>query len=189
MIIDVKEDLLDEVITFAWTFASQQEACSFPRYKDFDELKKVFLRSTKSEEDTVLACIENEVLLGVLNLQVKTEDLYLQSLGGIFPKQNFNDVATQFIDYLKVHYPNFEIYFGHPLENQEAITFLESIEAELLDACLTMKLKKKDFINVLPKYEVIMLPNERYEEYAVFHDNHNPNMYWNSKRIFEHLHL
>lgn len=187
MIIEVKEDFIDEVMTFAWEFASHQETCSFPKFKDFEDLKKVFLRSLKSKEDTVLVCIENEVLVGVLNLQVKKEDLYLQSLGGIFAKQDFNDVAKQFIEYLKVQYPNFKMYFGYPTENQVAITFLEKIEAELLDACLTMELKKEDFVRVSPRYEVIMLSNERYEEYAAFHDNHNPNMYWNSKRIFEHL--
>lgn len=187
MIIEVKEELLDEVMLFSWRFASQQETSSFPKFKEFDQLKKVFLRSFQSQEDKVLACIENEELVGVLNLQVKKEDLYLQALGGIFAKQDFNEVAKQFIQYLKAQYPNFKMYFGYPTENIEAITFLEKSEAELIEACLTMEIKKEDFVHISPKYEVKMLSNERYEEYAAFHDYHYPNIYWNSQRIFEHL--
>ncbi len=189
MIIEVKEDLIDEVIAFSWEFARHPETCSFPKSKDFEQLKQVFLRSIKSEDDRVLACIENEELIGVLNLQVKKEDLYLQSLGGVFAKQDFNGVATQFVKYLNVHYPNFEIYFGYPLENQTAIMFLEKIGAELLDACLTMELRQEDFKMSSPKHEVIRLPSEYYEDYAMFHDAHYPNIYWNSQRIFDHLDL
>ena len=189
MIIEVKEDLIDEVMTFAWEFTSHQETCSFPKFKDFEDLKKVFLRLLKSEDDRVLACIENEVLVGVLNLQVKKEDLYLQSLGGIFAKQDFDDVAKQFIQYLKVRYPNFNMYFRYPLENQTAIMFLEKMGAELLDACVTMELRQEDFKMSSSKHGVIRLPSDYYEDYAAFHDAHYPNIYWNSQRIFDHLDL
>lgn len=43
-----------------------------------------------------------------------------------------------------------------------AISYLESIQAELLDACVTMKLQKEDFMSITPHHEVIPLPKERY---------------------------
>lgn len=33
MIIEIKEDLLTEVVRFAWEFERQQETCSFPNVK------------------------------------------------------------------------------------------------------------------------------------------------------------
>ncbi|MTH07956.1 hypothetical protein GMA43_12045 [Turicibacter sanguinis] len=189
MIIEIKEDLLTEVARFAWEFERQQETCSFPKYKDFGDLYERFSKSLNDNEDKVLAYIEDQELIGVLTLQVKSQDLYLQSLGGIFAKRDFNRVASKFIDYLRDHYLNFELFFGYPIENQVAISYLESIQAELLDACVTMKLQKEDFMSITPHHEVIPLPKERYAEYAIFHDTHHPNLYWNSKRIFEHLDL
>lgn len=35
--------------------------------------------------------------------------------------------------------------------------------------------------------EVVLLTDKYYKEYGVFHDKHNPNMYWNSERIFEKI--
>lgn len=187
MIIEVNDALLDDVIAFAWEYQQCQETCSFPKYHSFEALKNGFLKSFNHDDDRILACIEKDELIGVLNLQVEKADLFLQAIGGIFAKRDFNEVATKFIDYLNVHYPNFEVLFGHPIENQVAITYFENIQSELMDACVTMKLQTEDFVFVAPQHDVIPLPVERYAEYAIFHDRHNPNMYWNSKRLFEHL--
>lgn len=189
MIIEINDALLDEVIAFAWEYQRYQETCSFPKYASFEALKDVFVRSFNHEDDQVLACIESGELIGVLNLQVKRDDLYLQSVGGIFAKRHFNEVAAQFMDYIKAHYPGFELYIGYPIENQVAISYLENIQAELLDACVTMKLQKANFNHMTPRHEVVPLPSERYEEYAIFHDTHNPTMYWTSTRIFNRLDL
>ncbi|EGC92059.1 hypothetical protein HMPREF9402_0128 [Turicibacter sp. HGF1] len=162
MIIEIKEDLLTEVARFAWEFERRQETCSFPKYKDFGDLYERFSKSLNDNEDKILAYIEDQELIGVLTLQVKSQDLYLQSLGGIFAKRDFNRVASKFIDYLRDHYLNFELFFGYPIENQVAISYLESIQAELLDACVTMKLQKEDFMSITPHHEVIPLPKERY---------------------------
>lgn len=189
MIIEVNESLLNEVIAFAWEYQQYQETCSFPKYASFEALKDVFVRSFNHEDDQVLACIESGELIGVLNLQVKPDDLYLQSLGGIFAKRHFNEVAAQFIDYIKTRYVGFDLYIGYPIENQVAISYLENIQGELLDACVTMKLQKADFTHITPRHEVVPLPSERYEEYALLHDTQNPNMYWNSTRIFNRLDL
>ncbi|MCG4722916.1 hypothetical protein, partial [Alistipes putredinis] len=56
-----------------------------------------------------------------------------------------------------------------------------------IDASFTMELKKEDFIRNFNDGEVDFLEVDKYDEYAVFHDKHNPNIYWNSERIFENI--
>ena len=53
----------------------------FQKYKDFGDLYERFSKSLNDNEDKILAYIEDQELIGVLTLQVKSQDLYLQSLG------------------------------------------------------------------------------------------------------------
>ncbi|MGL5749199.1 MAG: hypothetical protein ACRCXT_01635, partial [Paraclostridium sp.] len=50
-----------------------------------------------------------------------------------------------------------------------------------------MNLEKYDFIRLGEFDEVIPLKEEDYKEYSLFHDKHNPNIWWTSERIFEKI--
>lgn len=186
---EIGEELLENVVKFAWELSCNSNKCSFPKFKNYNEMFDAFLKAVRHKDDKVLACYENGEVVGVLNLLVESRDNYLQSNGGIFAKEDFNFAATQFINYLKNNYNNYEMYFGYPLENEDAISFLNAINAKLVESSLSMELKKDDFVRSSAYNDVIILEKDRYDEYAAFHDKYNPDIYWNSKRIFDCLDL
>lgn len=187
MIKEIGEDLLEKVVKLAWEISQAKN--SFPKYESYDDMYNGFLKAIHHNEDKVLVCCENGEIIGVLNLFVETKNKFLQGQGGIFAKGDFNFVATQFIDYLRKNYEGNEMFFGYPAENEEAINFLKQINAELAESSLTMELEKNEFIKSLVSSDVVPLEKEYYDEYAAFHDKHNPDIYWTSERIFENLNI
>ncbi|MFA5522838.1 MAG: hypothetical protein WDA24_00625 [Tissierellales bacterium] len=189
MIKEVGEELLEEVVKLAWEISQNENKNSFPKHESYDDMYNAFLKAIHHNKDKVLVCYEDGEMVGVLNLFVETKNRYLQGNGGIFAKGEFNFVATQFIDYLRKNYEGNEMFFGYPAENVDAISFLTEINAELAESSLTMELKKQNFIQSLVSNDVVLLEKDYYEEYAVFHDKYNPDIYWTSERIFENLNI
>jgi len=190
MIIEISsEELLEDVVNLSWELSSNRNKCSFPKVKSYNEMYDGFLKALRDKDDKVLACYENGEAVGALNLFVDKNNNYLQSIAGIFAKEDFNFIATQFIDYLKANYSNYEIDFGYPLENEDAINFLKGIKSKLVESSLTTELKKDDFVRSSPCNYVILLERDRYDEYAAFHDKYNPDIYWTSEKIFDRLDL
>lgn len=187
MIVEAREEFIDDIVDCSWKLFCDKTKCGFPKFKSYNEMYDTFLKSIRDIDNKVLVYYENSEIIGVLNLMVVKEKKYLESIGGILTKKNFNFVAMKFIDYLKVSYGGYEMDLGFPLENKDAINFLEGINAQLMDSSITMLLKKDDFIKTSNYSDVILLTSDYYSEYAIFHDKHNPNMYWNSNRIFEKL--
>lgn len=145
------------------------------------------MKAIHHNEDKVLVCYEEGEIVGVLNLFVEAENKFLQGQGGIFAKGDFNYVAMQFIDYLRTNYANYEMHFGYPAENVDAINFLKGINAELVESTFTMELKKDNFVQNIVNSDVIPLEKEYYKEFASFHDKYNSDMYWTSERILKIL--
>lgn len=187
MIREIGEDLLEEVVRFSWEIFSDSRNSGFPKYRTCEEMRKYFLRAVRHEDDKVVAYYDGEELIGVLNLFVDEENEYLQAQGGVLAKRSFDIVCDEFIRYLESNYSGYKMYFGYPVENEKAINYLKDIKAKPVDASITMNLKKVDFVRADVFDEVVLLTDKYYKEYGVFHDKHNPNMYWNSERIFEKI--
>lgn len=187
MIVEAKEEFIEDIVNFSWEIFSDKTKCGFPKFKSYSEMYNTFLKAIRDKYNKVLVYYENGEIMGTLNLLVVKDKKYLESIGGILTRKDFELIAMKFIEYLKVNYSGYEIDFGVPLENKDAINFLEGINAKLMDSSITMLLKKDDFIKTSNYSDVIPLTSDYYSEYAIFHDKHNPNMYWNSNRIFEKM--
>lgn len=186
MVIEAKIESIKEIVNFSWELTCCKDRCNFPKFKSYEDMYNSFLKSIQNGKQLIV-CYENGKILGTLNLLIKNDHKYVQSEGGIFTEKDFDFVATQFVDYLKENYTGYEFYSGYPKEHKDAVNFFTKINANIIDASFTMELKKWDFIRACNDREVTFLEAHKYDEYAVFHDKHNPNIYWNSKRIFENI--
>lgn len=189
MIIEINETKFDEVVQYCWEIAIDKTRYGFPRFETYEHLCNRFLRTLQHQDDKILAYYEGSTLLGVLNLYVEEKEKYLQGIGGIFTTAQIDTVAGLFIEYIQSTYQGYELYFGFPKEHGEANQYFKRIKATPMDASLTMKLVPQDFSCDPIFDEVIKLDEEHLMEYAAFHDLHNPNMYWNGKRIRENFNL
>lgn len=187
MIKEAREEFIEDIVNFSWEIFCDKTKCGFPKFKCYGEMYDIFLKAIRDKDNKILVCYKDGQIIGTLNLLVIKDKKYLESIGGILVRKDFNFVAMKFIDYLKVNYSGYEIDFGYPLENKDAINFLEGINAQPMDSSITMSLKKDDFVRTSNYSEVVPLGSDYYSEYAIFHDKHNPNIYWTSERIFEKL--
>ena len=187
MIKEIEEKDLQNIVKFAWELSRDKRKRSFPKIDTYKDMYNIFEKAIKDEKDKVLALYENGELKGVLNLIISPEDNYIQGNGGIYSKDNFSNTATQFINYIKTHYTNYEVIFNYPSTNYEAINYMEEIQAELIESCIVMELDNLSFnyIEQLNNNLVINLKPNNYKEFAIFHDTNNPEMYWNSQRLLE----
>lgn len=186
MIVEVKEENLEQIVKFSWEIARDKTRCGFPRIESYEEMYDIFLKATKHKDNRqLLACYDQNQLIGVLRLLVEKDNKYLEALGGIYTNEDFKFVATSFICYLRDNYPKFELDLGFPKEYTAAIDYFVEINAQLMEACVTMNLMKKDFIRSSTVHEVIPLNTNNYQAYADFHDQYYPNIYWSSERVLK----
>lgn len=68
------------------------------------------------------------------------------------------------------------------------VDFMLEINAKVLESCIETRLNKELFTPVYD-YELTLITNENFAEFAVLHDNTNPlsSMYWTSERIKKDL--
>lgn len=189
MIIQINEQKLEEIVAFCWDIAQDKKQYGFPRFVSYQHMFERFLKAVLHPQDKILGYYEDNILVGVLNLLVEEKENYLQAIGGIFTTADFTDVSNIFIDYLRINYVGYELDIGFPFEHVTANNYFKSINAQSLDAALTMKLKPHDFLYDTLSREIIQVDQSNFKEYAHFHDKHHATIYWNSTRILEKIEL
>lgn len=186
MIVEAKEENLEQIVKFSWEIASDKTRCGFPRIESYEEMYDIFLKATKHKDnERLLACYDQNQLLGVLRLLVEKDKKYLEALGGMYTNEDFNFVATSFISYIRHNYPKFELDFGFPKEYNAAINYFVAINAQPMDACVTMKLIKKEFVRSSTGHKIFALNANNFKAYADFHDQYYANLYWSSERVLK----
>jgi len=87
-------------------------------------------------------------------------------------------------------YPKYEVFFCFNSErmahNQKVPSeYLSKVNANRIDDMLNFKLNADDF--TFPEFgnelEITLLTEEKFDEFATFHDSRNPDMFWTSDRI------
>ena len=187
MLVEITESTLQEVVQFCSQIAKDKTLYGFPRLKDKEDVEQQFLRSLRKQDNKILDYYKDETLVAVLNLLVEPANHYLQAIGGLFTTQNFEEVMELFLQRIKKQYVGYDFFIGFPREHHQANAYFMKKEATLIDASLTMKLEVSDFI-AQPKTEaLITVTPDNVEKYAIFHDRHMGNIYWNSTRLIPKL--
>jgi len=95
-------------------------------------------------------------------------------------------------EHLRMGYSGYEVFFCFNSErmqpNQKVpVEFLDKINANRIDDMLNFKLSEDDFTPTENELEIAMLTGEGFSEFATFHDNRNPDMFWTSARLKKRL--
>ncbi len=191
MIKEISFNELKEVVDFSWDKAQVNSQSSFPKFKSYEDMYSIFEKGIKHKDNKVLAYYKDDQLEGILGLIIDNESKWIQANGGIFVRDGHEIVAAEFLGYLMAIHPGYEILFGYPVENEEAIDYLRKIGAELIEASLVMELERDSFNyneeDNTPR--VKRLEPKYYQQFATLHDACNPDVYWNSERILEKIDL
>jgi ribosomal protein S18 acetylase RimI-like enzyme len=187
MIISIDETRVVEAAQYANELNQIQEHRCKACAADYDTLLYYFKKRLKRPDDEILVCTAHNEILGVLAVIVEAKDKYLEAVGGVFAKGNYQEISMEFFNYLKEKYAGFHFDAAYPEENKEAISFMESIGASCIGMDFEMALKKDDFQPSKVNKEILPLSEKYYESFCRFHDENHPNVYWTGERILSAL--
>lgn len=183
--VDISE--LELVAKYAYKLNSipQHKCKALPR--DYESILKQFERMIKHPYDELLISTDGDDVLGLLALLVEPEDKYLEFVGGVFAEDNFDAIGEEFFKYIKGKYKGYHLDAAYPEENVQAIGFMESIGAKLIDFNYEYRINKDDFKSLYEVDNVIYI-NEKYnEDFINLHNRMNPDAYWTGEKLINAL--
>ena len=187
MIKSVDISQLEPVAKYAYelNLMPQHKCKAFPT--DYESILKQFERMINHPNDEILISTDTNNILGLLALLVEPEDMYLEIVGGIFAKNNYENVAKEFFQYIRNKYKGYHLDAAYPEENVQAKKFMGSIGAKLMDFDYEYRINKDDFKS-LPKIDSIIEINEKhYEDFIKHHNSINPGVYWTGEKLINAL--
>ena len=187
MVCELTERDLSDVFLFCWPICKDQNTTSYPIYPEPGDLQNALIGSMRDPNDKVLGCFEKEELIGVCMVFPISQDHFLQTNGFyIEGKTAGYDVdATQFVRYLKNHYPGYRALFGFPRENRYAAMYFYEHGAKCVESSYTLICTRTRYQPEKPgtRNPVKRLKPEDFPKYAPFHDQFAGEIYWNAERM------
>lgn len=186
-IVKVDEKNLVEVSKYVSILEGIEEHKCKACPSNYKDILYAFGKMIKHPDDEVLMCVEEERILGVLALLLEPKDKYMEAVGGVYAKKNYNEVAMEFYRYIEDNYKGFHFDATYPEKNNQATEFMEILGAKCNFKELEMVLNKKDFRPYIGNKDVISLEPQYYEKFTRFHDETYNDAYWNGHRLLEAL--
>ena len=183
MIISIDETKVIEAAQYASKLCESKEHKCKACPDEYNKILLSFRRMINHQDDEVLICVNENKILGVLALLVEPDNKYLEAVGGVYAKENYQEIAIKFYKYIKEKYTGYKFDAVYPEENIEAIYFMESIDTKLISSDLEMKLKKDDFHLSNSNNSSVPLSKKYYGSFCRFHDEYNENVYWTGNRL------
>ncbi|MEA4960815.1 GNAT family N-acetyltransferase, partial [Lutispora sp.] len=163
----------------------QHKCKAFPT--DYNKILRQFENMINHPNDELLISTDDLNISGVLALLVEPEDMYLEAIGGVFAKNNYEAVAKEFYTYLEDNYKGYRFDAPYPEENEQAIDFMKSIGAELLDFDYELRLSKNEYESMAEIDNIIMLNEKYYGSFVEIHNKFHPDAYWTGERLLKAL--
>lgn len=163
----------------------QHKCKAFP--SEYNNIVIQFEKILNHPNDELLVSTDGNNILGVLSLLVEPEDMYLEAIGGVFAKDNYEAVAKEFYEYLKSNYKGYQFDAAYPEENEQARKFMESIGAKQLGFDYEMRLNKNQYKSIGEFYNIIPLTEEFYDSFIMLHDKFHSDAYWIGDRLIKSL--
>lgn len=178
---------LESVAKYAYklNFMPNHRCKAFPT--DYKSILNQFERMIKHPNDELLISADGNDILGVLALLVEPEDMYLEFVGGIFAESNYRMVSEEFFKYIRDKYKGYKLNAAYPEENVQAIEFMESIDAKLMNFDYEYRIKKDNFKSLYKADDVIYIKEKYYENFIKHHNRINPDVYWTGEKLINAL--
>lgn len=187
MISGIARHDLERVAKYAYRLNSipQHKCKAFPT--DYDSIVAQFEKMSSHPNDELLVSTDDTNILGVLAILVEPEDMYLEAIGGVFADDNYEAIAKEFYAYLRNNYRGYRFDAAYPKENEQAVDFMKSIGAELLDYDYELRLSSIAYENVADNANIIELNEEYHKSFVETHNEAHWDAYWTGERLLKAL--
>lgn len=174
----------------AYQWALIPEYTSYPVYYDGvktrEEYIEMSLNSFDRDKEEILLYLEEGKCTGWIHYRILPEDFYLD-VKSLSTAGNTEEALEEFIDYITEKYPDDSIYLGFPAENRRAIDWLSQHGFGPGEQSYNNVLLLKDADGKCDNTGIEEIGADNYDVFAAIHRIVEDDMYWNSRRIREHL--
>lgn len=186
--IEIKEKIdLEEAIEFAWDITRRDGKAGYPEKTwEYDGLREEFIKAYNHQDDKMLLLRSGEDINGVVCLFIDKENKYLQTIGGIYYKDDFEYVLNKFIEYLEENFKSYDMIIGYTSKDKNILKVLEQ-KGEIFEKAEFFKLYKNNLKIKDIREDIRLLTTDDLEDFSDIHDKINPDMYWTSERLKKNL--
>jgi len=181
---------LEEVIDFAWELSQDDLYASYARIKSIKELERELERALREDNYNIVACYNQNELCGVCIYFWINDEKYAQTRAFLI-REDYDQIADEFIDYISKQLPGYELLIGVPFSNKNANEYLKKKNFKCEDASIVTKLYNLEY-PINQKHDCVeKITKNNFEEYAIFHDRYAVplEMYYNSKNLQKDINI
>lgn len=179
-----------QYMDFAYDLAINPEKCGYPVYYDGMKTKDEFIqklwRSFREPNRELLLFIWEGRVEGFVQFYYLEADNYLQT-EGFSIAHNTADALEEFIRYCQNHYAGYELYFGFPADNQEAVSYLRGQGWTCIEQDWNQVLHLKDYHPRPESPNVRKVTKENFDDFRIIHSQYDNDMFWNCQRIYKDM--
>jgi len=175
-IVKANDTNIIDVIQYAYKVNLIKEKSIRGFNTNFEVFEARFKRSLKKID--IFVIYEDGNIIGVVDALIDKENKYLEG-SGIFTNEEYNEVFSFFIEYLKKEFSGYDLSMSYEKENQTAINAFELMGGVIDEPQYEYTIDTKKY-NI--ESDVILLSNE-HVNFSEFHDNNFKNVYWDSTKL------
>jgi len=175
-IVKANDTNIIDVIQYAYKVNLIKEKSIRGFNTNFEVFEARFKRSLKKID--IFVIYEDGNIIGVVDALIDKENKYLEG-SGIFTNEEYNEVFSFFIGYLKKEFSGYDLSMSYEKENQTAINAFELMGGVIDEPQYEYTIDTKKY-NI--ESDVILLSNE-HVNFSEFHDNNFKNVYWDSTKL------
>ena len=186
MLIKATLEDIEQYGEFVYQIALDQTKSGYPTYTDGIKIKEDFFVNAKKnvtgEECEVLLYFEEGRLEGWIEYYWISEDNYFQ-LHGCNINSGTKQALGELLPRLEEQFPGYELYFGFPKVNRDAVEFLQ----ENGFTCIEDDHNTSFFFDSYELREeskaVVKITKDNFEDFRKIHSQEEETCYWTSDRL------
>ncbi|MDR2828489.1 MAG: hypothetical protein LBV51_03620 [Acholeplasmatales bacterium] len=179
-----------ENVSYAYNLALDIKNSCYPGiYFNNINSQKVFY------DNVVSAAVNTEYFLfeqnnkkyGFIQLYRIDEDKYI-GITELLISRYYNKAITELISYLHIYYNGYFLYYGFPINNKKALSYvISNKEWSLLDDTYHFELFLKNYEIKTISHKFVKIDKNNFNLFSSIHDYLSPDMYWDSTHIYNDL--
>lgn len=174
----------EEVIDFAWELSQNNLHASYLRKESIKDIEEEFKKAISLDNKNIIAYYHQNILYGVCAYFWESDEKYAQTTTFLI-RDNFEQIAEELIDYIGKQLPEYELFIGVPVSNENANQYFKKKNVECIDASFDTRLYNLKIQSTQRYNSIERITEDNFEEYAIFHDKYAIllEMYYNSKNL------
>ena len=189
MLVKATRKDIEQYMDFAYALAMDQTKSGYPLWSDGISTKEEFVNhaweSYRNDDRDILLFVIDGVVEGWIQFFYIEQDRYLQT-NGFLINNDTEQALTEFLEYAHAHFAGYDLYFGFPKRNFDAISFLQKTGCRLIEESYHDTFVFDGSAIKLENAGMVKVTESNFSEFRKIHQD-DPDTYWSTERIFSTL--